>query len=39
MPKSIAVAISDVIFYKYLLNIKTMLEGWERFWLAADLGW
>jgi len=25
--------------YKYLLNIRTMLEGWERFWWAGDLGW
>ena len=25
--------------YTYLLNIRTMLEGWERFWWAGDLGW
>jgi len=23
--------------YKYLLNIRTMLEGWERFWWVGDL--
>jgi len=39
MPKSTAVAISNVIFYKYLLNIRTMLEGWDRFWWAGDIGW
>ena len=23
--------------YRYLLNIRTMLEGWEGFWWAGDL--